>query len=101
MKISAMWLLVTCVVSPSALVVLLPQAHFVAPALLIGGFASLILCFLLFSFRRSRAGPFAQWIQPAKFFGMVFTKRELLMLRISACVALGGALAVGALLLVD
>ena len=90
-------LLIACVFLPSGLVLLLPTLAVIAPTLLLVGFGSLILCFLVFSFRRSSAGPFAQWIEPAKFFGIEFTKRELLMLRISACVGLGGALAVGVL----
>jgi len=90
-------LLVVCVLSPSLLVLLVPELHVVAPTLLVVGFGSLIVCFLAFSFRRSKAGPFAQWTQPVKFFGMTFTQKELLMLRLSACVGVGGALAVGAL----
>jgi len=94
----ALVLLAACVLSPAILVLLLPQLQIIAPTLLVAGFGALILCFLFFSFRRSKAGPFAQWIQPAKFFGMTFTKQELLTLRLSACVGLGGALAVAALL---
>lgn len=92
-------LLVACALSPSMLVLLLPRLHVIAPTLLFVGFGSLILCALIFSFRRSRAGPFAQWMEPAKFFGMAFTNREVLMLRISACVGLGGTLAVATLLI--
>ena len=90
--------LAACVFLPAIVVLLLPQTQIIAPALLVAGFGSLILCFLFFSFKRSKAGPFAQWIQPANFFRMTFTRRELFTLRVSACVGLGGALAVATLL---
>ena len=91
-------LLTACFFGPAVLVFVFPPLHAVAPILMIAGLAALILSFLLFSFRRSPAGPFRQWTEPAKFFSTVFTRSELLTLRISACVAVGGALAVGVLM---
>jgi hypothetical protein len=89
--------LATLVLSPSVLVLLVPQLNIVGPTLLVAGFGSLILFFLAFSFRRSKAGPFAQWIQPGS--NLSFAEQESLLLRVSACLGLGGALAVGVLLL--
>jgi hypothetical protein len=69
--------------------------------LVIAGFIALIISFLIFAFRRSPYGPFQQWREPGKFFRMAFTEHELLALRISACVATGGTLAVGVLFITD
>ena len=95
---STLLLLATCVLSPSVFVFFFPQLHVIAPTVLIVGFGSLILFFWVFSFRRSKLGPFVLWTQPAKLFRIAFTERELLALRICACVGLGGGLAVGVLL---
>ena len=98
-KNSDVILLGTCLATPSVLVLLFPSLRIAGPILMIAGFIMLIVSFLVFSFRRHKAGPFAQWTQPVKYFGMEFSKSELKLLRVSACAALGGALAIGALLI--
>jgi hypothetical protein len=98
-KISINAVLACCLLLPGALVLVAPSLHLMAPVVMMAGFAVLILSFLVISFRKNRLGPLAQYTEPAKFFGTVFTPGESLLLRTSACLGFGGALAVGLLLL--
>jgi len=84
---------------PSIVVIAFPRFSLLGPLLMFAGFLVLIVSSLASSFKRHKYGPFAQWIEPTKYCSMQFTDPELWFFKLSGCIALGGILAVGALLL--
>jgi hypothetical protein len=85
--------------APPTLAWVFPRISFIGPVLVVAGFLILIISSLASTFKRNKYGPAAQWIEPSKFFAMRFTERELWVFKLSGCVALGGMLAIGVLLL--
>jgi hypothetical protein len=79
--------------------VALPELRFLGPWLLLGGFSLTVVIAVVSTFRRHRLGPFALWSEPSRYLAMKFTDREIYMLKLSSCVAVGGLLVVATNLL--
>ena len=79
----------SCLVPPM-MVAMFPQLFFVGPFMLILGFIIVILIGWRTSFRQSKYGVFAQWIEPSKFVRMELNSNEINHLKIAGGILLSG-----------
>ncbi len=78
---------------PPLVVAAFPSLTFVGPSLLVLGMILVIVIGWRSSFRQSKYGTFAQWVEPSKFAKMEISQSERMQLAMSGCILLSGLLA--------